>query len=301
MSRHLIEALDARVLFSSSLSIETLTVTGTPGADLIVVAQTKDQIIANDNGAIARYALVSVGRIDIDGGDGNDRIICNVHLPTRVQGGAGNDLIVGGSAADILFGNAGNDIIIGRGGGDFIHGGPGINRLAGGDGDDTFNAFGRDDRVDGGAGSDTLLALAQSSRDRNVESLLSPPGPSGQFTALSVTSDANGNAFATVSFFSPALYDVEIGPAVRHGTYISIDVYTANASIPGFNYDASPFTTTRVVPLGHLPAGAYTLTSTTTLGLVQATTFVISSPSAPVPLSAISKWIFVTQIGEDVG
>jgi hypothetical protein len=71
-----------------------------------------------------------------------------------VQGTAGNDVIVGGAAAETLYGNAGNDTIAGGGGAD---------KLWGGDGNDTFVLLSAKDSGMTRAGSDTIMDFTQGS------------------------------------------------------------------------------------------------------------------------------------------
>lgn len=63
------------------------------------------------------------------------------------HGTAGNDVLTGGNAGDVLDGGAGDDALHGNGREDCLDGGTGNDALAGGDGAD---------RLVGGAGSDTL-------------------------------------------------------------------------------------------------------------------------------------------------
>jgi len=69
-------------------------------------------------------------RIVVAAGAGDDAVTmdANVNLPTRLDGGAGNDTLVGGSGADVIAGRAGDDTLRGLGGAD---------RLLGGAGDDS--------------------------------------------------------------------------------------------------------------------------------------------------------------------
>ncbi len=77
-----------------------------------------------------------------------------------VDGGAGNDLIVGHNQADDLSGGADNDLIQGNGGDDTIDGGAGNDSLAGGDGNDTLLGSDGLDLVYGEAGSDVIFGGA---------------------------------------------------------------------------------------------------------------------------------------------
>ena len=73
-------------------------------------------------------------------------------------GEGGNDVISGGSGADMIFGDDGDDRLLGEAGNDMIEGGAGDDRIFGGDGDDTFLATKNDgdDFYFGDAGIDTL-------------------------------------------------------------------------------------------------------------------------------------------------
>ena len=68
---------------------------------------------------------------------------------------SGNDLIVGGSP-DTIDGGAGNDEILGLGDADSLTGGTGNDALDGGTGDDTLEGGSGNDTLQGGAGDDNL-------------------------------------------------------------------------------------------------------------------------------------------------
>jgi Ca2+-binding RTX toxin-like protein len=109
--------------------------------------------------------------VQVFGQGGNDTITLNEAngaLPrSNLFGGAGNDVLTGGSGADMLFGQDGNDTLLGKGGVDFLFGGAGNDALTGGDADDqVFGEAGNDrmiwnpgddtDLNEGGAGTDTV-------------------------------------------------------------------------------------------------------------------------------------------------
>lgn len=82
-----------------------------------------------------------------------------------LNGGSGNDVVVGGAAADDLIGEDGDDRLYAGNGDDFVIGDAGEDLLRGGDGNDWLQGgagrdemFGEagDDRLDGVGGSDTL-------------------------------------------------------------------------------------------------------------------------------------------------
>jgi Ca2+-binding RTX toxin-like protein len=94
-------------------------------------------------------AIALTGISAIDGGNGNDTII----------GTAGADSVIGGSGQDSLLGAGGNDTLDGGIGNDWLDGGSGTNSLIGGDGNDTFIARSSSDKVveASNAGIDTIL------------------------------------------------------------------------------------------------------------------------------------------------
>ena len=65
----------------------------------------------------------------------------------RVEGGAGNDTIIGNTAANTLWGGLGNDI---------LDGGAGNDSLVGDDGDDILKGGAGTDTINGGVGTDTV-------------------------------------------------------------------------------------------------------------------------------------------------
>ena len=143
-----------------------------------------DNTITTSRDAAGRI-LVNGGAVSVDGGQatvantatiqvfgqgGNDTITLdesNGALPAaQLFGGAGNDVLTGGSGGDLLFGQSGNDTLLGKGGADQLFGGAGNDVLTGGDGDDQmFGEAGNDrmiwnpgddnDLMEGGDGNDT--------------------------------------------------------------------------------------------------------------------------------------------------
>ncbi len=91
----------------------------------------------------------------INGGDGNDTLVGSMGDDT-LEGGAGDDQIVGLNGDDILNGGAGDDELSGGFGDDMLNGGAGNDTLNGGDGDDILRAGAGDDIANGGNGNDNL-------------------------------------------------------------------------------------------------------------------------------------------------
>jgi hypothetical protein len=74
----------------------------------------------------------------------------------NIIGGAGNDTITGGSAANTINGGAGNDTISGGGGNDALYGANGADQISGGTGNDKIWGQNENDVLSGGPGSDQV-------------------------------------------------------------------------------------------------------------------------------------------------
>jgi Ca2+-binding RTX toxin-like protein len=134
-----------------------LSVTGDHAANTITMSRDAAGDILVNGGAVpidgGQATVRNTAEIVVSGQAGNDTISLNEAngpLPAaKLSGGAGNDVLTGGSGADQLFGDAGNDTLIG---------GRGNDQLFGGAGNDLFiwNPGDGSDVVEGGAGKDTL-------------------------------------------------------------------------------------------------------------------------------------------------
>jgi Ca2+-binding RTX toxin-like protein len=91
---------------------------------------------ANDNNLDFSATTLLSG--SVFGQGGNDTITATNSATRTYDGGAGNDVLNGGSVADNLIGGAGDDTISGGGGNDTIVGGVGADSLTGGGGSDRF-------------------------------------------------------------------------------------------------------------------------------------------------------------------
>jgi Ca2+-binding RTX toxin-like protein len=105
--------------------------------------------------------VANTSLIQVFGQGGNDTITLNEAngaLPkANLFGGAGNDVLTGGSGGDMLFGQADNDTLHGKGGADFLFGGAGNDVLTGGDADDQVFGEAGNDRMIWNPGDDTDL------------------------------------------------------------------------------------------------------------------------------------------------
>ncbi len=86
------------------------------------------------------------GTIHLDGGLGNNTLI-GAGFDDSLYGGDGNDTINGGAGKDSIFGGDGNDNLSGGAGNDTIYGGAG---------DDTITTTSGEDWLYGGLGKDRL-------------------------------------------------------------------------------------------------------------------------------------------------
>lgn len=92
----------------------------------------------------------------IDGGDGNDRLIGG-NGPNTIDGGAGDDNIRTGRSADTISDPSGNNTIKSGAGDDVITTGDGRDNIAAGGGHDRVESGGSADKVKGGGGNDTVF------------------------------------------------------------------------------------------------------------------------------------------------
>lgn len=126
--------------------------------------------VENNTNRITRLLCTMRGGDDIFYGNGGNDIFSSYGALDRTRlelnGGIGNDILLGGNANDRIDGKDGNDTIIGwngndnlfgQGQNDFISGGDGDDNIEGGSGTDTLNGGRDDDDIDGGPGEDTLF------------------------------------------------------------------------------------------------------------------------------------------------
>jgi Ca2+-binding RTX toxin-like protein len=160
----MIELLERRRLLAATLVDGVLTVEGTPGMDLIVVfprrsdgsIRVRVELAGAGTQPDEQFNATEVRQIVIRAGDGNDRVQVGLNLGTFVDGGGGNDMLIGARGDDTLHGGSGDDRLIGGDGNDTLVGGEGNDRLAGDDGDDSLAGEAGVDRLLGGKGRDTL-------------------------------------------------------------------------------------------------------------------------------------------------
>ena len=141
----------------------TLHITGSPLAERIALRldaldPNRLQVDVGDDGSADQaFELSAFRAIDVEAGNGNDHVRIDQvngaftnNEATLIDGGNGDDTLLGGSGAEIFLGGNGDDFVDGNGGPDtaFL-----------GRGDDVFvwDPGDASDMVEGGRGSDTMV------------------------------------------------------------------------------------------------------------------------------------------------
>jgi Ca2+-binding RTX toxin-like protein len=152
LTRYLISDLDVEILrmvygyamsdpkrhFTGQLRVQSPYPDG--GGDTITVdLAAPNRVRTLVNGVETVFPVNSVTGIEVHGGAGAD-FVSAAALPWSIviDGGAGLDVLTGGTGDDILVGGDGADFLFGGGGRDLLIGGMGIDFLFGGDGDDVL-------------------------------------------------------------------------------------------------------------------------------------------------------------------
>ena len=126
----------ARSIPNPNGSGQALAVIGTNGPDIIQVkpgsSSGQFRVVVN-NQLVGTFSTSTYRRIIVQGRGGDDRIEVDwtLNLRSILDGGPGNDVLLGGAEADVLLGGAGNDQLYGRGGRDILVGGTGADQLYG--------------------------------------------------------------------------------------------------------------------------------------------------------------------------
>jgi hypothetical protein len=145
------------------------------------------QIDVGDDGS-AEFSVprAQVERLSVDGGNGDDSLridesngVFTDAIATTIEGGNGNDRLVGGAGAMTLSGGNGNDVLFGGAGAETLIGGNGDDSIDGnkgndvgllGNGNDTFvwDPGDGSDVVEGQNGTDTMLFNGADAAERVV-------------------------------------------------------------------------------------------------------------------------------------
>ncbi len=111
-----------------------------------------------DLSAVQADTFTSLVSIRVEGGDGNDTILGSADLNDTIIGSDGDDSIVGGSGNNTIDAGDGNDTIEANAGVDTVDAGDGNDLVTAGDGSDNVRAGDGNDIVSGEDGDDTIDA-----------------------------------------------------------------------------------------------------------------------------------------------
>jgi len=96
------------------------------------------------------------GKLTVDGGNGDDLLIGSKGNDVLL-GGNGDDIIVGMAGNDWIFGQNGDDVLAGFEGNDIVVGGHGNDEIGGHEGNDLLFGSEGNDNLNGGQGKDSLF------------------------------------------------------------------------------------------------------------------------------------------------
>jgi Ca2+-binding RTX toxin-like protein len=134
------------------------TLDGGAGTDVVMESADVDFMLTSSS--LTGRGTDTVLRIEtahLIGGAGDNVIDISgfaASYPPTLDGGAGNDQLIGSSFMDLLRGQDGNDTLTGGDGNDFLQGGAGDDQLLSGDGTDGLSGGSGDDTLFGGLGGD---------------------------------------------------------------------------------------------------------------------------------------------------
>jgi ELWxxDGT repeat protein len=149
-----------------TLSNGILQIAGTEATDSILLyrrASKPTMLQVDVNGAVSTFRLKGLIRIQISAGGSADNIKFDevngaIAVASKINAGAGNDVILTGSGADRISGGTGDDWINGGAGNDAIYGDSGNDKLFGGAGADYLVGGSGSNVFRGGAGVDRIIA-----------------------------------------------------------------------------------------------------------------------------------------------
>lgn len=143
----------------SGISVSFIDGNGALGDGTLVVnaGNGSDRILAPNVLGDASETVVNAGqgKDTIEGGTGNDRLL-GENGQDLIEGGAGNDSIEGGNGQDTMDGGSGDDNLDGGTNNDLIRGDDGEDSITGGRGRDTIEGGADSDTIYGGQGRDVL-------------------------------------------------------------------------------------------------------------------------------------------------
>lgn len=215
-----------------------MTVSGGADADNITVSPVSGGSVKVTIGSTFTGTFSGVNHIVVQAGDGDDtvKIMPGLSVSAEVYGGAGNDVLVAGSAGDALFGQAGNDTLKGGGASDILVGGDGSDLLSGDNGNDVLIGGNGTDKLLGNANDDILVA-GSTSYDNDLASLklIKAEWNSGRPYLVRVMNLTNGTGGST-----RLNGNVFLNPGTTVFDDHSRDTLTGNQGTDLFYFDLDP-------------------------------------------------------------
>ena len=162
----MIERLDSRIFLDATLHYDTgeLNVAGTTRPDAIsfdiIVTSKGQRLNVTVNGQTDGFTSKLVKLIRVEAGAGADAVtVGSIGIRSIVDGGKGNDTLIGGDQGDKLIAGGGSNTLMGAGGNDTLIAGLQADSILGEGGDDTIipdNTPTADDTLSGGSGFDVV-------------------------------------------------------------------------------------------------------------------------------------------------
>ena len=154
---------DRDVLKGGADDDDLYTMAGKDGADVFDGGSGDDRVSYYYRSANVKVSLDSKAN---DGAKNEgDSVSGNIE---EIQGGAGNDTLVGNDAPNSLYGEDGNDTLKGLGGDDYLDEGAGNDKVYGGPGDEYLSNRAGEDKYYGGEGNDDIAASNTGADGRDV-------------------------------------------------------------------------------------------------------------------------------------
>ena len=158
-----LEQLEPRQLLSTALDGDVLRILTDAGADVIQLSRNSDgSLTVQENLNTYQFDGSLIHKVSISTGSGTDRVQASgVDIPLEVNLGAGNDTLVSGAGADVIYSGRGNDLISAGDGDNVVYTDAGTDRVITGAGNDTVWSGSRTDLVNTGKGQNTVSGKAK--------------------------------------------------------------------------------------------------------------------------------------------
>ncbi|SNS14734.1 Hint domain-containing protein [Antarctobacter heliothermus] len=148
--------------FSGVSSGVDVTMTGdeagfaTDGSDTLTYSEIEHVVLTDQDDSFFGLFGPAASGVTVEGGAGDDSLV-GTEGADSLDGGIDSDTLRGGIGADTLIGGTGNDSLYGNEDGDEIYGGEGSDTIFGETGNDLVDGGIGDDTVEGNEGNDTLI------------------------------------------------------------------------------------------------------------------------------------------------